>query len=113
MTKEYNAEVCKSLSGDFAALDLHRPMRISRYEVGQELSYEVTSVAGAEKALVNLSIEKFVGGGFAGQVYQVKILNIDSANEINSLQVGQIYAMKILIPPSNFSKIFRNFIFYD
>jgi len=113
MAKGYNAEVCKNLSGDFTALKLHRPMRISRYEVGQELSYEVMTVAGAKKAQVNLSIEKFVGGGFAGQVYQVKILNIDSTDDtIDSLQVGQIYAMKILIPPSNFSKIFRNFLYW-
>ena len=113
MAKGYNAEVCKSLSGDFASLQLHRPMRISRYEAGQQLSYEVTSVAEAKKAQVDLSIEKFVGGGFAGQVYQVKILNIDSVDgTIDSLQTGQIYAMKILIPPTSFSKIFRNFLYW-
>ncbi len=43
-------------------------MRISHYDAGTELTFDVTGFAGAEPAKVNLVGDKFVGGGFAGQV---------------------------------------------
>jgi hypothetical protein len=58
-------------------------------------------------------VDKFVGGGFAGQVYRVKILDIESGDgAIEGLEVGGIYAIKILIPPSNFSRLFRNVLYW-
>lgn len=107
----YSIKICKDLEKDFLAADLNRPMRIDRYEVGTELSYEVTGINTPNKATVRLSIEKFVGGGFAGQVYQVKILEIING-PIDGLEPGKFYAMKILIPPSGFSKFFRNLLFW-
>ena len=116
MAAEYSVEVCRELEGKFAAAGLHRPMRITRYEPGAELSYEATSVEAGSKAAVTLKIEKFVGGGFAGQVYQVRIQDIQvegSANSsIGGLEVGGLYAMKILIPPSRFSLLFRNVLYW-
>ena len=116
MTVEYSVEVCRELEGKFAAAGLHRPMRTVRYEPGAELSYEVTSVAEGIKAAVTLKVEKFVGGGFAGQVYQVRIQDIradQSANDqIGELEVGGLYAMKILIPPSRFSCLFRDVLYW-
>jgi len=113
---EYSIEVCKELEDKFAAVGLHRPMRITRYEPGAELAYDVTSVAGGVKAGVTLKIEKFVGGGFAGQVYQVRIQDIQAegaANgQIEGLEVGGLYAMKILIPPSRLSCLFRNVLYW-
>jgi hypothetical protein len=52
-----------------------------------------------------------VGGGFAGQVYRVKVLRIDGA-EIAGLEAGGNYAMKILIPPSGFSCLFRDLLYW-
>ena len=113
MTEEYSIEVYRDLEKEFNQLGLHRPMRVERYEIGTELTYDVTTVGSALEAKVHLIIKKFVGGGFAGQVYQVEITDIDSATgSIDSLAVGGLYAMKILIPPSSFSLLFRNVLYW-
>ncbi len=112
MDKEYSIEVHKDLEKEFKQLALHRPMRIERYEIGTELAYDITAVGSALKAKVHLVIRKFVGGGFAGQVYQVEITGIESeAGPIDNLEVGGVYAIKVLIPPSAFSLLFRNVLY--
>ncbi len=72
-------------------------------------------VAPGWRANIRLVVEKFVGGGFAGQVYRVKILEVTAVGEADltdcSLTPGGRYAMKILIPPSRLSEIFRNIIY--
>jgi len=85
-------------------------MRISHYDAGTELTYDVTGFADTRPAKVNLVVEKFVGGGFAGQVYRVRIAGIN--RKIEGLEVGQIRAIKILIPPSNFSRVFRDLLYW-
>jgi len=110
MSKEYSVDVCRQLEAGFHAAKLHRPMRISRYDAGTELTYDVHGVGRAEKAKVHLLVEKFVGGGFAGQVYRVKVTGIEGT--IDGLEVGKIYAIKILIPPSGFSRLFRNLLYW-
>ncbi len=110
MSKEYSVEVCKELEARYAAANLHRPMRISRYDAGDELTYEVSGIVRAEKAKVHLTVEKFIGGGFAGQVYRVKLTGIEGA--IEGLEVGGTYAVKILIPPSGFSRLFRDALYW-
>ena len=113
MNKEYSIEVYKALEKEFDQLELQRPMRMERYEAGTPLAYDIVAVGGAVEAKVHLNIKKFVGGGFAGQVYQVEITDIDSATgSIDSLAVGGLYAMKILIPPSSFSLLFRNVLYW-
>jgi len=113
MAKEYSVEVCKMLEGKFRSAQLHRPMRVTRYDAGTELTFNVTGIERANKAQVKLSIEKFVGGGFAGQVYKVKVLEIEAdKGVIAGLDAGRVYAMKILIPPSNFSRLFRNALYW-
>ncbi len=103
----------RKLKKRFEDTNLHRPMQIERYEAGAELEYDVTGVVGATQGRVRLVIEKFVGGGFAGQVYRVKILGIETENDfVGDLQVGEVYAMKILIPPSGFSRFFRNTLYW-
>jgi len=112
MTSEYSVEVCKELKGRFSTALLHRPMRIERFDPGTELIYNAAGVAPANKGRVHLTVEKFVGGGFAGQVYKVKIIDIETPDgNIGGLEVDSIYAMKILIPPSRFSEIFRNLVY--
>ena len=110
MSKEYSVEVCRELEAGFHAAKLHRPMRISRYDAGTELTYDLRGVGRAEMAKVHLVVEKFVGGGFAGQVYRVKVTGIEGA--IDGLQIDRSYAMKILIPPSGFSRLFRNVLYW-
>jgi len=110
MAVEYCVEICKRLEAEFHAAKLHRPMRVSRYDAGTELTYHVSSLAGTGTARVHLVVERFVGGGFAGQVYRVKIVGIDGT--IEGLEIDRIYAMKILIPPSGFSRLFRNILYW-
>ncbi|MBW2335616.1 MAG: hypothetical protein JRF47_02460 [Deltaproteobacteria bacterium] len=113
MNKEYSIEVHKDLEKEFKQLALHRPMRIERYEIGTGLAYDITAVGSTLKAKVHLIIRKFVGGGFAGQVYQVEITGIESeTGPIDNLEVGGVYAIKILIPPSAFSLLFRNVLYW-
>ena len=105
--------VYRKLEMEFSRADLHRPMHLERYEAGAELEYEVTAVSGGIQGKVRLAIDKFVGGGFAGQVYRVKLLNVSSETAtVGGLQAGGIYAMKILIPPNGFSKFFRNTLYW-
>jgi hypothetical protein len=113
MTAQYSVEVCKQLEAKFTDARLHRPMRIARYDAGDKLVYDVTAVAHSATAHVHLTIDDFVGGGFAGQVYRVKITDIEPGDgPIEGLEVGRIYAMKILIPPSFFSRLFRNLLYW-
>jgi hypothetical protein len=112
MAIEYSAEFCKSLQTAFEQLGLFRPGRTGHYESGAELSYDFEPIDGSERAKVKLVVEKFVGGGFAGQVYKVKILEIDKPEVCPDLAAGNIIAMKILVPPSSFSKLFRNFLYW-
>jgi len=113
MAVEYSVEVCKGLEEQFNSTGLHRPMRVSRYEAGTELVYDVSGVGRPDSAKVRLAIDKFVGGGFAGQVYRVKVLGIESESErIEGIEVGGVYAMKILIPPSSKARLFRNALYW-
>jgi len=113
MSTDDGIKVYRNLEEEFNQLNLHRPMRVERYEAGTALAYDITAVDSAQRARVRLRIKKFVGGGFAGQVYQVEIMQIDSASgPIEGLRVGGVYAMKILIPPSNFSLLFRNLLYW-
>lgn len=113
MESEYSVQTIEKLEQKFKAEALHRPMRIDRYEPGAELTYEITDVATGILGTIRLKIEKFVGGGFAGQVYKVRLMEIHAENGgIDCLEPGKTYAIKILIPPSNFSKLFRNVLYW-
>ncbi len=113
MNTDRYIEVYRNLEEEFNQLALHRPMRFERYEAGTALAYDISAVESAQLAKVHLIIRKFIGGGFAGQVYQVEITKIDSAaGSIEGLRVGGLYAMKILVPPSSFSLLFRNLLYW-
>jgi len=110
---EYSIEVYRKLEEEFHGAALHRPMHIRRFEAGTELVYDVTGVAASNNGRVHLVIEDFVGGGFAGQVYRVKVLDIDSnSGPLGGLVQGGVFAMKILIPPGSFSRLFRNLLYW-
>ena len=87
---EYSLEVYKELENEIRQAALHKPMAVKRYEVGTELFYDVKAVARANECRVHLVVEKFVGGGFAGQVYQVRLLNIEPKSaSIDGLKAGK------------------------
>jgi|GEM_PF-109797 len=109
MTADYSAETCRRLADAFEAQRLYRPRRIEGYEAGTELDLKVTGVMPAVESQVRLRVERFVGGGFAGQVYQVSVLAVEGG--LDALAVGQRYAMKILVPPSGFARRFRDAIY--
>jgi hypothetical protein len=113
MTTQYSADICRKIQVKFQGLNLHRPMRISRYDDGTELAYEVEGIEKRSINKVRLLVEKFIGGGFAGQVYRVKIVDIQniSGGQIAGLNKDGIYGLKILVPPSGFSRMFRNFLY--
>ncbi len=110
MTTDYSIKICKELEQKFKKNRLHRPMSIDHYDEGDSLIYQADAVSGKERAQIHLVIEKFVGGGFAGQVYKVKITKIENGT-FNDLNVGSHYALKILIPPSKGSLLFRNILY--
>jgi hypothetical protein len=112
MKPTYSVDTVARLSERFANLQLERPIRIQRYEPGTELSYRITGVVPNHQATVRIRVERFVGGGFAGQVYQVSVLDIEQfEGRIPGLEIGRRLAMKILVPPSNFSRLFRNTVY--
>ena len=112
MTQEYSIEICRTLEARFRDAELHRPMRVQRYDDGTELVYDAKAVAGTNEGRIRAVVEKFIGGGFAGQVYLIKIVAIDAQDgPIGGLEEGGTYAIKILIPPSGFSCLFRNALY--
>ena len=62
---DYSIEVCGELQERFRRAGVCRPMRVSRYEPGTELTCQVQGFAGDRTADVRLAVERFVGGGFA------------------------------------------------
>ena len=109
----YSVEACRDRARQFREQHLHRPMRVSRYDPGAELTYEMTPLtpgAGTEPVRAHLVIERFVGGGFAGQVYRVRLTRLESGR-IPGVEPGGTYALKILIPPSRGALFFRNLLY--
>ncbi len=112
MEYSYSAETCRELEESFRRKNILRPLRIQRYDPGTELDYMIKGVAPAIEARLKLKVEKFVGGGYAGQVYKVKVLALETSEDsIEGLQEGYSYAIKIFIPPSALARFFRNVIY--
>ncbi len=112
MKAEYSVKTCKKLEEVFQSQKIFRPFRVQRYDPGTELTYEVKGVIPSGTARLTLEVEKFVGGGFAGQVYKVTAKEIEFLEgQVNGIHQGHSYALKIFIPPSGFAKFFRNLIY--
>jgi hypothetical protein len=115
MAIEYSVDASRLLAKRFGEMEVLRPLRVDRFEPGDELAYEMTGVIPAGRAKVTLAVERFVGGGFAGQVYRVQVKAVeplDGSPGIGGLTVGGTYAMKILVPPSRASRVFRDAIYW-
>jgi hypothetical protein len=105
--------VCRELEHAYRSLDLHRPAPVSRYDEGALLTYDMEPVSAhgaGKKCRAEVRVERFVGGGFAGQVYKVRVESLGPQG-LPGVAVGGAYALKILIPPSKFSKWFRDALY--
>jgi hypothetical protein len=111
MAKTYSPEVIAELQQAIREADLHRPERIACYEAGEELAYDIQGVAPSNTGHMRVRIERFVGGGFAGQVYRVELLELTADGPIGHLTVGETYAIKILVPPSSGGQKFRDVLY--
>ncbi len=113
MPSAYDPETIRGLERLFEAQKVFRPFRLRRYEPGTVLEREVRGVWPDARADVKLEIERFVGGGYAGQVYKVRVLeNAPREGEIARLAAGGVCAMKVLVPPSGFSRAVRNLFYF-
>jgi hypothetical protein len=109
---EYSVQTCRQLEEVFRSQKILRPFRIQRYDPGTELIYEIKGIVPARIGRVKLEVEDFVGGGYAGQVYKVRVLDIEAPEgPLEGIKNGQSYAMKIFVPANGFQKWFRNFIY--
>ncbi len=89
--------------------DLERPWQPARHEEGDLLEVAARGVHPDVPARLGLCVLHFVGGGFAGQVYRVRLEALEG--EIAGLEPGGTYALKILRPPSRFSVAFRDALY--
>ncbi len=81
---------------------------------GHMLRVQVTGIHPVVKRAAEIRIDKFLGGGFAGQVYRATLVKLGVAGQqtIDGLETGKSYAIKIIVPPSEFARRFRNFVYW-
>lgn len=112
MAEDYSVQTIRDLEDLFDSQKILRPIRLRRYEQGAELFYDIKGVVPGTCVKVKLRVEEFIGGGFAGQVYKVTVLDTEPPEGgVEEIHAGKTYAMKILIPPSGLAKLFRNVIY--
>ena len=108
----YSGDVVRELKGRFRAASLFRPLRVRCHEPDEILEYDARGVWPPRPAHVRLSVERHVGGGFAGQVYRVRVVEIEAPEgPVEGLEAGRTYALKILVPVSGFGRFIRNLLF--
>jgi len=110
----YSKDLCARLFKDANHPSLKTGHRINRYETGDELKIDLQAVHPSVEGRGTLVIDKFLGGGFAGQVYRCRLseLSLPETQTVDGLEAGKLYAVKIIIPPSTCSHKFRNTIYW-
>ncbi len=110
----YDREVIRKLSAQAGDVHLLYHKHPARHEVGDRLQYDVESVHPAVPGRVELLIEAFLGGGFAGQVYRCRITKLSMEGDIRipGFEEGGLCAIKIIIPPTPAKRWFRNQMFW-
>ncbi|MCK5803514.1 MAG: hypothetical protein KAI66_11810 [Lentisphaeria bacterium] len=106
----YSIELCRDLQKAAANPELHFLRRPVRYEEGERLRVRLSGIHPVVEAEANFVLEKFLGGGFAGQVYRARLESLVGEG-IRGLVVGEQYAVKIIVPPSRLSTWFRDTVF--
>ncbi len=112
---EYSKTLCGALIERIRRIPLHMPYRLRRYESGDLLSLALTTAWPETPGEATFRVEKFVGGGFAGQVYRCALESVSLADgdaAAHGLVKGRVYAVKILVPPGRFAVMFRNLIYW-
>lgn len=113
MAKEYDPEHIQELAALIDQADLHYCRPPGRYEPGKLLHLKVRGVCPAIEGKATLRVECFAGGGFAGQVYRVRVIDLDPPDlNATGLKIRGSYAVKIHVPPSRFSRLFRDAIYW-
>lgn len=113
MSEPYDPQENRRLEFLIAGADLHYGHAPTRYDPEQTLTYAIRGVCPDVVGRATLTIERFVGAGFAGQVYKVRLDALDiERGAIAGLEVGRHYAVKINVPASGFSRWFRNVVYW-
>lgn len=112
MAGSYRPETVRGLGEVFAAQEVLRPIRSGRYEPGTVLEYELRGVIPDGRTRARFEVERYVGGGYAGQVYKVKLAALETLEgRFDGLEPGRSYALKVFVPVSGFGRRVRN-LFY-
>lgn len=112
MTLNSNLKFFYKLKEKFESLSLHRPFKKNKYINGETLIYQAHDLETNNLLTITLQIINFVGGGFAGQVYKVKIIDIKGKIKPNQvIKINHYYALKIMVPATGFALFFRNLIY--
>jgi len=114
MSKAYSSDVCHRLAEMADGARLLRPRRLTRHETGDVLEFDLTGVAPAWRARAAFEVERYVGGGFAGQVYRARLVRLDWPDEAAApppMEVGGRYALKMFVPWSRFGRGFRDALY--
>jgi len=112
MSHPYDVAVCRRLMAIIAEAGLHRTHAPKRYDPGHVFDLEVTGVCPAATGRAQFEVERYVGSGFAGQVYRVRVTALDLDVAIHGLTVGGTYAVKINVPQSGFARWFRDTLYW-
>ena len=114
MASDYSVALCRELLDQVRAADLAWRPRRRRYEPGDVLELDFLTVWPEVEGHGRFRIDKFVGGGFAGQVYLCRLEHVELQAEAGDapLSPGGLYAVKILVPPSAFSRRFRDLVYW-
>ena len=105
-------EVLKQLQAVIDEAGPLRRQRRRRYDPGHVFDLELTGVCPAHRARARMVVEKFIGGGFAGQVYRARLEDLEQLDgQVAGLEVGRAYALKLLLPPSGSARRFRNLLY--
>ena len=113
MTEVYDPEPCGRLVNLAADADLHYLHSPTRYDPGRVLEVQITGVCPAVTGRAKLKLERFVGGGFAGQVYRARLVELTlERGSVPELETGGVYAVKINVPASRFARKFRDALYW-
>ncbi|MBE7465852.1 MAG: hypothetical protein HS116_20450 [Planctomycetes bacterium] len=105
-------EVRRRLREEFDACGLLRPYRATRYDPGTVLDVPIQGVAPATLGRARIELDRFLGGGFAGQVYRARLLDVSwQGAPVEGLVPGRAYAVKLLRPPGSFAGHFRDLLY--
>lgn len=114
MVTPCSAELCAELSRRAAAFEALVPLPPLRYPEGHRFDLPITWAWPELEGQAELVVERFVGGGFAGQVYRCRLerLDVPGLPADAGLTIGGRYAVKILVPPSSLARSFRNAVYW-